>query len=98
MRTASASARLDRASPGESAAHLASCPSCAVWATRQQALDAALATALMVVPPVELSARLARIPAPFARPSTESASQRALGFAFLVVVALSAIGVSGVVV
>ena len=78
-----------------SAPHLDTCPSCAAWVARQRALDDTLATALLVAPPAELSARLARIPATFARPATESAGQRVLGFAFLVVVALGAIGVSG---
>jgi len=81
--------------PTGSATHLDNCPSCAAWVARQRALDDALATALLIAAPAELSVRLARIPPAFARPATESASQRVLGFAFLVVVALGAIGVSG---
>lgn len=78
-----------------SAPHLDTCPSCVAWVARQRTLDDTLAIALLVAPPAELSARLARIPAAFARPATESAGQHVLGFAFLVVVALGAIGVSG---
>ncbi len=77
------------------AMHLDDCPSCSAWAAGQVALDDALASALLVAAPAELSARLARIPAAFGQPSTETAGQRALGLAFLVVLALGAIGVSG---
>lgn len=75
--------------------HRASCSACAAWEQSQHALDEVLANALLVVPPPDLVARLAQIPAMAARSEAATPVQRLLELAFLVVVALGAIGVSG---
>lgn len=80
---------------GERGEHHDGCPACAAWEERQQALDGALTSALLVAPPADLSARLSEIPAMVARPAAETAGQDFLELAFLVVAALGAIGLSG---
>jgi hypothetical protein len=77
--------------------HSASCSACAAWEQSQRALDEVLANALLLAPPPELVARLARIPALAGQSNAVNPIQRLLELAFLVVVALGTIGVSGAV-
>ncbi len=77
--------------------HCASCSACAAWEQSQRALDEVLANALLLEPPPELVTRLARIPALAGQSTAVNLIQRLLELAFLVVVALGTIGVSGAV-
>jgi hypothetical protein len=78
-------------------AHPDVCSSCAAWERSQLALDEALASALLVTAPPDLSARLAQIPAMISRTETVTSGQRVLELVFLVVVALGVIGLSGMI-
>jgi hypothetical protein len=78
-------------------AHCDSCAACQAWLAAARALDRALGAALVVVPPPEVAALLARIPFSVGAPARRlSPFDVVTDLIFLLVLALGAVGLSGV--